>query len=614
MVNMNLNQNNNRLQVLKSSFSLLSTVDKQKLFLITFIQIILGFLDLVGVFIIGLVAVISVNGIRSLQPGTRTTEFINFLGISDFKFQMQVAILGIIAAILLVSRTLLTMYFTRRMLYYLSRKAADISSNLISKLLSQDLLTIQRRSSQETLFAVTTGVNTLFLNIIGAILNLTSDLCLLVILSIGLLSVDLLVACIVFLLFSSVSYALYIFVQKRVSALGNKSAALTIESNEKILEALNSYRDLFVRNRRSYYSSEISKLRFSLANNSAELSFIPNLSKYLIEITMVFGAILICGIQFILKDSAHAITTLSVFLAAASRIAPAILRIQSALIGIKSSIGTANKAISISAEFKDNSIHTDMVMPLSINHEGFDPKLVLDNVSFRYPGSLNQTVSNITLEIEPGEVVAFVGPSGAGKSTVIDLALGILKPDQGNVTISGIAPLSAIKKWPGAISYVSQDIQVINDSIKGNIAMGFPENEQIDNFVVEALKIAQLDSLVLQRNSDLNAKVGESGSKLSGGQRQRIGIARALYLKPKLIVLDEATSSLDGKTESDLSNAILSLKGDYTVLLIAHRLSTVMKADKIIYMEDGKILAKGKFEEIRRKIPNFDSQASFMGI
>ena len=611
---MKLNRDRNRWRVLKSSFRLLSQADKHRLFQITFIQVILGFLDLLGVFMVGLVAIVSVNGIKSLQPGARTTEIINILGISDFKFQMQVAILAFIAAILLITRTLLTMYFTRKMLYYLSRKAAAISSNLISKLLSQDLLTLQKRSSQETLFAVTTGVNTMFLNIIGATLNLTSDLCLLLILSIGLFSVDLLVASIVFLLFSFVSYALYILVQKQVSSLGNKSATLTIESNEKILEALNSYRDLFVRNRRSYYSNEISKLRFSLANNSAELSFIPNLSKYLIEITMVFGAILICGIQFILKDSAQAITTLSVFLAAASRIAPAILRIQSALIGIKSSIGTADTAITIAAEFKDDDIDTDVVAPLSMNHEGFDPKLVLNNVSFRYPGSLNQTVSNVNLEIQSGEMVAFVGPSGAGKSTLIDLALGILKPDVGSVSISGIAPLSAIKKWPGAISYVSQEIQVINDSIKGNIAMGFPENEQIDDFVKEALNIAQLDGLMSQRNSDLNAKVGESGSKISGGQRQRLGIARALYLKPKLIVLDEATSSLDGKTESDISNAIFSLKGDYTVLIIAHRLSTVMKADKIIYIEDGKILAEGKFEEIRSKIPNFDNQASLMGI
>jgi len=609
-----IKNDNSQLLMIKNAFAFLSKSDKRKLFLISLIQILLGFLDLVGVFLVGILALISVNGIKSVEPGSRTNQFIEFIGISDYKFQTQVAIIGFIAAILLISRTMLTMYFTRKMLYFLSNRAAGISGKLVSDLLSQDLLTIQRRSSQETLFAVTSGVNTLFLNVIGAVLNLISDLFLLIILSIGLFTVDALVAFVAFMLFFSVTIALYFSVQKRISFLGDKSANLTIESNVKILEALDSYRDIYVRNRRSYYIREILNSRFALANNSAELSFIPNTSKYLIEITMVFGAVLISALAFLIKDSAQAITTLSVFLAASSRIAPAILRIQNVFISIKGSAGIVKKTITIASEFKFNDFLSNKNVPLKIDHEGFEPKLRLNNVSFTYPGSVNQTVSNIDIEILSGEVVAFVGPSGAGKSTVIDLALGILKPDKGEVTISGEPPLSAITKWSGAIAYVSQDVRVINNSIKSNIAMGFPEYEQIDSYVLDALKIAQLESLFAQRNFDLNEQVGESGSKLSGGQRQRIGIARALYLKPKLIVLDEATSSLDGKTESDISNAIFSLKGKVTVILIAHRLSTVMNADKIVYMEEGKILAVGKFDEIRKQIPNFDIQASLVGI
>jgi ABC-type branched-subunit amino acid transport system ATPase component len=600
--------------MIKSAFAFLSKTDRQKIFLISLIQILLGFLDLVGVFLIGVLAIISVNGIKSVEPGSRTNQFIDFLGISDFKFQTQVAIIGFIAAILLISRTVLTMYFTKKSLYFLSNRAAAVSGRLVSDLLSQDLLTIQRRSSQETLFAVTSGVNTLFLNVIGAVLALIADLFLLLILSIGLFSVDALVTLVAFMLFFIVTLALYFSVQKRVGYLGDESANLTINSNIKILEALDSYRDIYVRNRRSYYIREILNSRFALAKNSAELSFIPNISKYLIEITMVFGAVLICALAFLIKDSAQAITTLSVFLAASSRIAPAILRIQNVFISIKGSASIVDRTIAIASEFKINDFLSYENVPLKIDHDGFEPKLRLNNVSFSYPGAISQTVSNISIEILPGEVVAFVGPSGGGKSTVIDLALGILKPDKGDVTISGEPPLSAITKWPGAISYVSQDIRVINSSIKSNIAMGFPEYEQIESYVLDALKIAQLESLFAQRNFDLNEQVGESGYKLSGGQRQRIGIARALYLKPKLIVLDEATSSLDGKTESDISNAIFSLKGKVTVILIAHRLSTVMNADKIVYMEEGKILAVGKFDQIRKQIPNFDSQASLTGI
>lgn len=601
-------------RIVRDSFVLLSKKDKEKLLIVTILQIFIGFLDLIGVIVIGLVSIVSLNGIQSLPTGTRVSEIVNLMGISEFNFQTQVAILGVLAALLLISRTILTMFFTRKILFYLSRKAAIISSEMITKLLSQDLLTIQKRSSQETLFAVTTGVNTLFLNIIGASLSLVTDLFLLLILSVGLISLDIYMSLITFLLFTSVSLVLYFSVQKRISYLGNSSIELIIRSNEKVLEALNSYRDIFVRNRRSFYSKEISSTRIDLANVSAELSYIPNISKYVIEITLVIGAISLCAIQFALKDSAHAIAILSIFIAAASRIAPAILRIQSGLLSIKSNISAANKTLSLVNEFSSHALIFEKIVPLEINHKDFEAKVKLKNISFRYPGSQSITINNANLEISPGEIVAFVGPSGAGKSTIIDITLGILKPDRGEVNISGVAPIDAIKKWPGAIAYVPQDIKVIQGSIADNVAMGFSKLEQIDSLIYEALDVAQLSKLLIEKESDLDLSVGESGLKLSGGQRQRLGIARALYLKPKLIVFDEATSSLDGQTEMDISDAIFKLRGKVTVMLIAHRLSSVKNADKIIYMENGEILAVGKFEEVRRLIPNFDAQAALMGI
>ena len=611
---MKLNKNNNiQWYTVKAAFRVLSKKDKKKITVITFIQIILGFVDLLGIFLIGMIVVLSASGIKSQPPESTITKIIDYFGLSQFSFQTQVAILSVAAAILLIGRTLTSMYFTRKILFYLSRRAAAISSDLVYKLLSQDLLTIQRRSSQETLYALTTGVSSLMLGVIGTVLNLVADLFLLLILSAGLFSINLLMALITFLLFASVSLVLYSSVQKRIIHLSKSSVDVLVYSNEKILEALSSYRDLYVRNRRSFYSSEISNTRLALANNSAELSFIPNLGKYVIEITLVFGAIFLSAIQFLLQDATQAIVTLSIFLAAASRIAPAVLRVQSGLLAIKSSYGAVSRTIDLMEDLSSNEI-LSQIIPLDLIHEGFESKICLKNISFTYPGSVTNTIEDVNFDVLPGEIIAFVGPSGAGKSTLVDLALGVLKPDQGEVTISGISPLEAINKWPGAIAYVPQDIQIINGSIKNNVAMGFPESEQIDSLVIEALKISQLDNYLLEHNSDLNLSIGERGSKLSGGQRQRLGIARALYLKPKLIVLDEATSSLDGQTESDISDAIFSLRGKVTLLLIAHRLSTVKHADKIIYIEKGKILAIGKFEEVRRKIPNFDIQASLMGI
>jgi len=605
----------NRIQwhTVSESFGILSQADKKKISFITIIQILLGFLDLLGILVVGLIVIISSNGIKSMPPGSLVQQTINFLGISDLKFQSQVAVLGCLAAIILISRTLTSMFFTRKIFFYLSRKAAILSSNLVHKLLSQDLLIIQKRSSQETLYAVTTGVNSVMVGIIGTVLNLVTDLFLLLILSAGLFSIDLIMAISTFLLFLLTSSILYFSVQKRIINLSKENVGMLVYSNEKILEALISYRDLFVRNRRSFYSREITGTRLSLANSSAELSFIPNIGKYIIEITLVFGAITLSAVQFLLRDSTQAIVTLSIFLAAASRIAPAILRVQQGLISIKSNYGAASRTLELLKDLNHSEVINEIV-PLNISHDGFEAKVSLIDINFTYPGSNKKTISEINLEVLPGEIVAIVGPSGAGKSTIVDLALGILEPNQGSVTISGVSPLSAISRWPGAISYVAQDVQVIDGSLKENIAVGFPKNEQIDSLILDAIKIAQLDNLLTENDYNLNARVGERGSKISGGQRQRLGIARALYLKPKLIVLDEATSSLDGQTESDIADAIFSLRGKVTLIVIAHRLSTVKNVDKIVYMEHGKILAVGKFNEVRQQVPNFDVQAALMGI
>jgi ABC-type multidrug transport system fused ATPase/permease subunit len=192
--------------------------------------------------------------------------------------------------------------------------------------------------------------------------------------------------------------------------------------------------------------------------------------------------------------------------------------------------------------------------------------------------------------------------------------LGVVHSDSGKVLISGGNPLNTISKWPGAISYVPQNVTVSNGTIRENIALGFPTEVATDELVWSALEIAQLEDFVKSLPLGLETPVGERGTNISGGQRQRLGIARAMFTKPKLLVLDEATSSLDGQTEADISDAIESLQGKVTVVLIAHRLSTVRNAQQVIYMSEGEIRAVGTFEEVRRAVPDFDRQAQLMGL
>jgi ABC-type bacteriocin/lantibiotic exporter with double-glycine peptidase domain len=238
----------------------------------------------------------------------------------------------------------------------------------------------------------------------------------------------------------------------------------------------------------------------------------------------------------------------------------------------------------------------------------------LNDISFRYPGSVNPALKNVTLEVLEGETIAIVGSSGAGKTTLVDLILGILTPTSGQVEVSETNPLNAISRWPGAISYVPQDVFMANGSFLDNVVMGFdPKSADIEN-VTDALRLAHLYAHVENQPEKLNALIGERGTSLSGGQRQRLGIARAMYTKPKLLVLDEATSALDGQTEADISNSIQELRGEVTLIVIAHRLSTIKNVDRIYYLQDGQLAAVGSFEEVRSQIPDFDSQARLTGL
>jgi ABC-type multidrug transport system fused ATPase/permease subunit len=194
------------------------------------------------------------------------------------------------------------------------------------------------------------------------------------------------------------------------------------------------------------------------------------------------------------------------------------------------------------------------------------------------------------------------------------MILGVIETEEETVSISGMKPLDAVLKWPGAMAYVPQDVVITNSTIRENITMGYESSLIPDEAIWNALKLAQLDEMVMSLPEGLNAHVGDRGAKLSGGQRQRLGIARALLTKPKLLVLDEATSSLDGETEANIAEALTSLERDVTVILVAHRLSSVRTSKKVIYLHEGRVISQGPFEYVRKEVPDFDRQAKLMGL
>jgi ABC-type branched-subunit amino acid transport system ATPase component len=599
---------------LSRAIRVLSPLDRRKIVAITILQVLMGGLDLLGVVAVGLLGALSVSGLQSNNPGDRVSAALELLNIQDATFQTQVLFLGSSAVALLVGRTILSIFFTRRILFFLSRRGAKISADLISRMLSQSLLQVQSRTTQETVYAVTTGVERIVLQVLATAVVWIADLSLLIIMIIGLLIVDPITAIATFLVFSFIAYFLYRFMHVRAGTLGIESSNLNIRSNEKIVEVFASYRESVVRNRRDYYAREIGQLRYSLADSSAEIGFLPYVSKYVIETTVVVAAVLIGAVQFALQDASQAIATLAIFLAAGTRIAPAVLRLQQGSLYNKNGLGLSLPTLDLLDSLGNAPMVENVDDAVDSTHNGFVGEIVVENVTLTYPGKQVPAIEEVSLRIPAGSSIAFVGPSGAGKTTIIDVLLGVLKPDSGKVLISGLPPLLAVAKWPGAVSYVPQDVVISAGTIRENISLGYPIAEASDELVLGALKVAHLDGFVSGLPDGVDTQVGERGARISGGQRQRLGIARAMFTHPHLLVLDEATSSLDGETEASISDAIHALRGSTTVVIIAHRLSTVRNADRVVYLSQGKVLASGTFDEVRKVVPDFDLQAKIMGL
>ena len=592
---------------------ILSKKDKFKLILLGISQILLSFLDLIGVALIGIIGSIAVSNNGSRKIGTRVEKVLEFLKIDGFSIQQQVAIIGAVASLVLISKTLFSIYFSRRTLFFLSIRSANVTKNLLAKLLNQSLLEVQKKSLQENIYMVTGGVGNIISGILGSLTAIIADFALVIVLIIGLFYIDPLVSILTILIFGGILILLYVFLQNKASYLGKNQAILSIKSIELIQEVLNSYREAMVGGKRPYYVNQIGSNQLKLAKNNAKLSFLPSISKYVLEITVVLGTLLISGLQFIRSDSTRAVTILSVFFAASARIVPALLRIQQASIYVK-----ATSSASISTLEMVEGLSKDDVV-LSVNsysniHKGFDSTIELNNISLFYQSNLNLALDNISIVINNGESVAIVGKSGAGKTSLIDVLLGVIEPQQGTIKISGVNPKEAINNWPGGISYLPQNPHIFNGTIRENVCSGYDNSQISDEEIWRALRVAQLEKLVLSLEDNLDTYIGDQGNKLSGGEKQRLGIARAILTKPKLLVMDEATSSLDSQTELEITTALTELKKDTTIILIAHRLSSTRSMDKIIYLEAGKIIAMGKFNEVREKVPDFDKQSQLMGL
>lgn len=606
---------------IRKSLKSLSNSHRRSYFLLSVIQFVTSLLDLVAVAGIGVLSIAITTDKDGLRSNGVFFKLLNSLEVHFNDKSDLIATLAFLVVSLFVLKSIASLYFSRRLLHFLSARVAEISQDLFKRIFSQSILFIQKRSSQEVVAGLNGGVSAAIMVILGSACLMTAEIGLLLILGMGLFLVDPWLT-----LFSFFFFGLLIFtLQKSLSKVGilagRERSLSEIQLTSVIQETISSFREIYIADRSAFTIEKFLKIRLRGIKSLSDAQWVALIPKYVMESALMVGAGLLAGYQFVKHDSITAFATLAVFLAAGSRILPSILRIQGSYSLLQNNIGTAEYYFQFIRDLEDEDKVQNIVSDASFsNYQSstspnvFNGSISLTSVYFTYPGRKNPTLANVNLEIPAGSSLAIVGSTGSGKSTLADLMLGVMNPQKGKILLGGVAPRDAMKLWPGKVGYVPQMVSLFNSTIRENIAIGRDISDIDDNKVWEVLEHCRLAEFFQSNPEGLMAQIGERGVKLSGGQRQRVGLARALYGEPELLVLDEATSALDAETEEAILGVIKSFSQKMTFVSIAHRLATVREVDNLIYLEKGRVIALGSFEDVRKMVPQFDKQARLLGL
>tara|TARA_B100000795_G_scaffold234805_1_gene194133 strand:+ start:200 stop:1840 length:1641 start_codon:yes stop_codon:yes gene_type:complete len=381
-----------------------------------------------------------------------------------------------------------------------------------------------------------------------------------------------------------ISLIFYFLTKNYIYNLGTERLKFDQNRTFTLIQSLNAFKELKLFNKELFFVNLFSSKNVSYYNVLKKIQVIQQFPRHFFELTAVLGL----SVFIILSvdngaDLNNLVAVLSVFLLAAFRLIPSCNRILTNLQAVKYG------SVSIDFLFKElnklklyKEIDVDTLFNLKM-------PIVVSNLSYSYPNTTTNAIDQVNLEISFGSFVGIIGESGSGKSTFIDNLIGFLHPSSGNITIDGKDIHKSTSAWMKNIGYVPQTIHLSDTSLRNNIAFGLDDKNIDDDKVLQALEDAELLNFVNSLSEGIYSNVGEGGGKLSGGQRQRIGIARALYHDPQLLIFDEGTSSLDSRTEQSIINSILKFKNRKTIIMIAHRHSTLSECDTIIEFNESKI-------------------------
>ncbi len=582
----------------KTVFSLLGSRERRSGAIVFAIILTRGILETVGV--VSVMPFIAVASNPALIQSNRLLrnayELLGFTTTGSF----LIALCGAAFAVLVVS-TILGAIANAATYRYAQRCNLHLSCKLLAAYLARPYSWFLNQHTAELSKTVLHDVDYVVSLIVVPSINMMSKIVAVIFLLILVIAIDPVVAVTAAAMFGLIYAAIFWLTRRRLVALGKQIFSANEVRFKTAQEALSGFRDVKIAGLESAYVEKYREqaLRFSRAD--LHYKVIADLPKFLLE-AVAFGGML--GILLFLLISrpgglAAALPVVAVYAFAGYKLLPAMQQIYQSLAMIK----VGGESLSrVEREIREHAV--DSASPTSaVTGSDLRPlskEICLDHVTFTYPGAEKPALSDLQLTISANSMVAFVGSTGAGKTTVVDLLLGLLSPSAGALRVDGQAIGSEqVRAWQRDVGYVPQQVFLVDDTVAANIAFGISP-EKIDTVAVErAAALAELHDFIVENMSDgYQTRIGERGIRLSGGQRQRIGIARALYHDPTVLVLDEATSALDNTTERAVMSSIRNLAQRKTVIIIAHRLSTVQDCDVVFMLEAGRVTASGTFDEV----------------
>jgi ABC-type multidrug transport system fused ATPase/permease subunit len=400
-------------------------------------------------------------------------------------------------------------------------------------------------------------------------------------------------------------------ISKRAVQAGRVNRDYSFRVASLMTDMVSALKEITLRDKAGEVAAVVHENRIHSTRARANIHFISAVPRFVLDAGLIGGFLLVGGFAYLINGPAGALASVALFGVAGFRLVPSLTSLQSILTTTQANSAHVQAVLEDIAQSRGYIERAEV-----IGHEpivGEPQVLRFENAAFTYPSSEVAAISGVSLEIPLGTSVGIVGSSGSGKTTLVDMLLGLLSPTEGRIMLDDANLDVVMAAWRTRVGYVPQDVALFDGTIAQNVALTWSGDVDLER-VERALRRAQLWEVVEKREGGMQARIGDRGMALSGGQRQRLGIARALYNEPLVLVLDEATSALDTKTEDDVVKAIRALKGEMTVISVAHRLATIRDNDLICFLSDGALVAQGSFAAVRKAVPEFENQARLAGL